>query len=231
VPAKPIGLDGKTVEATAADGTHGKPAAVAASQDASVETAAVAKKGSANGAHKGKHGGKGKPGMGGDTPPPHATVPKGPFLKDIDLKIKRGAFVMVCGMVGSGKSALLGAMLNEMNVVKGSVVVNGRVALAPQSAWITNNSLRGACACEMCMVDVCARAENVTFSRPFDEKKCTPSVCRDLRSLTRAHNCQITPCWLQQASIPTSSCCRPATRPKSARRASISAVVRSSEVR
>ena len=40
-------------------------------------------------------------------------------LKKIDLKVKHGQLVMVCGGVGSGKSSLLSALLNEMNCIDG----------------------------------------------------------------------------------------------------------------
>eukprot|EP00019_Armaparvus_languidus_P007992 CAMPEP_0168601030 /NCGR_PEP_ID=MMETSP0420-20121227/13180_1 /TAXON_ID=498008 /ORGANISM="Pessonella sp." /LENGTH=1006 /DNA_ID=CAMNT_0008639321 /DNA_START=1053 /DNA_END=4070 /DNA_ORIENTATION=+ len=74
-------------------------------------------------------------------------------LKKIDLKVKHGQLVMVCGGVGSGKSSLLSALLNEMNCIDGQVVIRGTIAYVPQSAWITNATVR----------------ENIIFSRPFDK--------------------------------------------------------------
>lgn len=35
-------------------------------------------------------------------------------LQDIDLKIKKGSFVVIVGETGSGKSSLLNAMIGEM---------------------------------------------------------------------------------------------------------------------
>ena len=35
-------------------------------------------------------------------------------LKDIDLKVKKGEFVVIIGEVGSGKTSLLNAMIGEM---------------------------------------------------------------------------------------------------------------------
>lgn len=44
-----------------------------------------------------------------------------PTLKDVNVKVPHGAFVAVVGMVGSGKSALLSAVLGEMPKLSGSV--------------------------------------------------------------------------------------------------------------
>jgi ABC-type multidrug transport system fused ATPase/permease subunit len=42
-------------------------------------------------------------------------------LKDVNVKIPHGAFVAIVGMVGSGKSALLSAVLGEIPKLSGSV--------------------------------------------------------------------------------------------------------------
>ena len=71
----------------------------------------------------------------------------------IDLRILCGETLAVCGTVGSGKSSLLAALLGQMPALgAGSVMVAGRVAYVPQSAWIQNASLR----------------DNILFGRPFD---------------------------------------------------------------
>ncbi len=46
------------------------------------------------------------------------------------------------GQVGAGKSSILSALLGEMEKLKGSVNINGRVAYVPQQAWIQNSTLR-----------------------------------------------------------------------------------------
>jgi len=38
-------------------------------------------------------------------------------LKDIDLQIKRGEFIIIIGKIGAGKTSLLHAMLNEMTFI------------------------------------------------------------------------------------------------------------------
>ena len=48
----------------------------------------------------------------------------------------------VVGIVGSGKSSLLTAVLGEMNKVSGEANVRGRVAYVPQQPWMQNATLR-----------------------------------------------------------------------------------------
>ncbi|KEP49841.1 multidrug resistance-associated ABC transporter [Rhizoctonia solani 123E] len=74
-----------------------------------------------------------------------------PFrLVDVDLQIRRGAFVGIAGKIGSGKSSLLQAMTGEMRRTTGNVILGGTTAYAPQQAWIQNMTLR----------------QNVTFGKP-----------------------------------------------------------------
>ena len=86
-----------------------------------------------------------------------------PFkLRDLHLKIPRGALVAVIGPVGSGKSSLLAALVGELRLVRcepddedGSeprVVFGGRLAHCPQQAWIQNATVR----------------ENILFGLPLD---------------------------------------------------------------
>ena len=48
----------------------------------------------------------------------------GPTLKNIELRVPRGALIAVVGTVGSGKSSLLSAILGEMIKEEGEVTVN-----------------------------------------------------------------------------------------------------------
>lgn len=50
--------------------------------------------------------------------------------------VPRGSLVIVVGSVGSGKSSLLAALLQEMPVLAGSVTVRGMVAYTAQDPWI-----------------------------------------------------------------------------------------------
>uniref|UniRef100_A0A1X7UX79 ABC-type glutathione-S-conjugate transporter n=1 Tax=Amphimedon queenslandica TaxID=400682 RepID=A0A1X7UX79_AMPQE len=74
------------------------------------------------------------------------------LLSNIELSIKPGELVAVVGPVGSGKSALISAIIGEMNKLKGSVVLRGRVAYVPQIAWILNDTVKN----------------NITFGKRFN---------------------------------------------------------------
>ena len=63
-------------------------------------------------------------------------------LKDINLNIKKGSLTAIVGMVGSGKSSLVSAMLGEMHLKTGKVMRQESVAYVPQQAWIQNMSLK-----------------------------------------------------------------------------------------
>ncbi|XP_050417371.1 ATP-binding cassette sub-family C member 5 isoform X2 [Patella vulgata] len=72
-------------------------------------------------------------------------------LYDIDITIKKGNLVGICGMKGSGKSSLLGALLGRMDFKSGSIGVNGSVAYLSQEPWIINATAQ----------------ENILFGKPL----------------------------------------------------------------
>ena len=76
-------------------------------------------------------------------------------LQRVDVDIKKGSLVAVVGVVGSGKSSLLSALLGDMEVVEGHVNAAGSVAYVPQQAWIQNMSLK----------------DNVLFDSRYDVQK------------------------------------------------------------
>lgn len=78
-----------------------------------------------------------------------------PILDHIQLKVKRGMKVAICGTVGSGKSSLLASILGEMNKLSGTVKVSGEKAYVPQSPWILTGNIR----------------ENILFGKPYDSDK------------------------------------------------------------
>ncbi len=47
-------------------------------------------------------------------------------LEGINFKVEDGEFVFIVGSSGSGKSTLLKAMLKEVNVTKGIIIINGK---------------------------------------------------------------------------------------------------------
>ncbi|WMV55726.1 hypothetical protein MTR67_049111 [Solanum verrucosum] len=65
-----------------------------------------------------------------------------PTLKDINLTIKHGEKVAVCGEVGSGKSTLLSLILGEVPYINGTVDVYGKIAYVSQTAWIQTGTIQ-----------------------------------------------------------------------------------------
>ncbi|PQQ13144.1 ABC transporter C family member 10-like [Prunus yedoensis var. nudiflora] len=63
-------------------------------------------------------------------------------LRNINLVVKPGEKVAICGEVGSGKSTLLAAILGEVPHINGIVQVFGKIAYASQSAWIQTGTIQ-----------------------------------------------------------------------------------------
>uniref|UniRef100_A0A803LEG0 ABC-type xenobiotic transporter n=2 Tax=Chenopodium quinoa TaxID=63459 RepID=A0A803LEG0_CHEQI len=64
-----------------------------------------------------------------------------PTLKNINLRVKHGMRVAVCGTVGSGKSTLLSCILGEVSKFSGSLRLSGSKAYVPQSPWIQSGKI------------------------------------------------------------------------------------------
>ncbi|EED14796.1 ABC bile acid transporter, putative [Talaromyces stipitatus ATCC 10500] len=78
-----------------------------------------------------------------------------PVLSDINLTIPQGLTV-VCGVVGAGKSALLQALLGELDELKGvSHLPNEMVGYCAQTPWLQSMSIR----------------DNILFSSPYNEQR------------------------------------------------------------
>jgi len=79
-----------------------------------------------------------------------------PVLNDLNLHIAPGQLCGVVGRVGSGKSSLCSAILNETELGEGSTVsTSGSVAYVAQSAWILNKTVR----------------DNILFGLPYDKER------------------------------------------------------------
>lgn len=78
-----------------------------------------------------------------------------PTLCNLNIVVKQGEKVAVCGSVGGGKSSLLLALLGEMPKLSGSVQLCGNVAYVSQTAWIQSMTIR----------------DNILFGKPFDEAR------------------------------------------------------------
>ncbi|KAJ8554348.1 hypothetical protein K7X08_025026 [Anisodus acutangulus] len=81
--------------------------------------------------------------------------PPRPTLRNINLEVKPGQKIAICGEVGSGKPTLLSAILGEVPSIQGTVQVFGTVAYVSQSAWIQTGSIR----------------ENILFGSPLDSQR------------------------------------------------------------
>ncbi|XP_078785939.1 ATP-binding cassette sub-family C member 5 isoform X1 [Oryzias latipes] len=76
-------------------------------------------------------------------------------LQSINLRVKQGELLGVCGSVGSGKTSLMSAILGQMRVLEGSVALRGRLAYVSQQAWILNATLR----------------DNIVFGQEYQEER------------------------------------------------------------
>jgi ABC-type bacteriocin/lantibiotic exporter with double-glycine peptidase domain len=66
-----------------------------------------------------------------------------PFLRDINLEIKKGDIAMIVGPIGSGKSTLLQELLGETSLIGGKILLQpSKVAYAAQVAWVRNGIIR-----------------------------------------------------------------------------------------
>lgn len=63
-------------------------------------------------------------------------------LENINFSAHKGELACIVGRVGSGKSSLLQAVLGDLWKIHGEVVLRGKTAYVPQSAWVMNASVR-----------------------------------------------------------------------------------------
>jgi len=78
-----------------------------------------------------------------------------PILSNVSLDVKTGELAAIIGRVGSGKSTLCSAILNEAIIANGSIGLHGTIAYAAQTPWILNATLR----------------DNILFGNAFDQDK------------------------------------------------------------
>lgn len=76
-------------------------------------------------------------------------------LENLNLQIEKGKLYAVIGMVGSGKSSFLSAILGEISLTEGQIKVNGGVSYASQEAWVFGATVR----------------QNILFGQPFERQR------------------------------------------------------------
>ena len=77
------------------------------------------------------------------------------ILKGINIEVAPGESIAIVGRVGSGKSSILLAAMNELEKTRGEVKKNGKVAYIPQEAFLLNETIK----------------ENILFGEPFVETR------------------------------------------------------------
>ncbi|KAJ7974098.1 ABC transporter C family member 10-like [Quillaja saponaria] len=65
-----------------------------------------------------------------------------PTLTNINVEVRPGDKVAICGEVGSGKSTLLAAVLGDVPNTQGSIEVCGKIAYVSQTAWIQTGTIQ-----------------------------------------------------------------------------------------
>ncbi|XP_067158934.1 ATP-binding cassette sub-family C member 12 [Apteryx mantelli] len=73
----------------------------------------------------------------------------------VSLERLKGKIVGICGNVGSGKSAIISAILGQMNLCDGTVAVDGTLAYVSQQAFIFHGNVR----------------ENILFGEEYNEQR------------------------------------------------------------
>ena len=107
------------------------------------------------------------------------------LLKDINLQIKKGEHIGIIGEVGSGKTCLLNAIINNLQVFskdnsKGNIKLSGKISFVSQNPWILNTTVE----------------ENILFFSPKDEIKYNKiiSICQlepDLKTFQKGDQTEI----------------------------------------
>lgn len=78
-----------------------------------------------------------------------------PTLREVNLEIRWGQKVAICGPVGAGKSSLLYAVLGEIPKISGTVNVYGSIAYVSQTSWIQSGTIR----------------DNILYRKPMDKTR------------------------------------------------------------
>jgi len=65
------------------------------------------------------------------------------IIQDLTLQVQTGSLVAIIGPAGCGKTTLLRAVIGELNLAKGSILVKHKeIAYCQQAAWLRNTTVR-----------------------------------------------------------------------------------------
>ncbi|XP_058822724.1 ATP-binding cassette sub-family C member 4-like isoform X2 [Topomyia yanbarensis] len=78
-----------------------------------------------------------------------------PTLNNLDIDFPRGKLIGIVGPIGSGKSSILQAILNELPLESGKIISNETISYVSQEPWLFAGSVK----------------QNVLFGTPMDKKR------------------------------------------------------------
>ncbi|KAJ9591421.1 hypothetical protein L9F63_002027, partial [Diploptera punctata] len=73
-------------------------------------------------------------------------------LTNLSVNVKPGEFVAIIGPVGAGKTSLFHAILKELSLSSGSILIGGSISYASQEPWLFTGSVR----------------QNILFEQPME---------------------------------------------------------------
>ncbi|XP_037816429.1 probable multidrug resistance-associated protein lethal(2)03659 isoform X2 [Lucilia sericata] len=80
---------------------------------------------------------------------------KTPALQHITTTFEKETLAAIVGPVGAGKSTLLNAILGEVKIESGEILVNGKISYCAQEAWVFEGSIK----------------DNIIFVEDYDERR------------------------------------------------------------
>ena len=82
------------------------------------------------------------------------------MISNVDIDLKSGNLLMVCGKIGSGKTTLLYSIMEENRRISGDMTVRGSIAYVEQEPFIFSGTVE----------------ENITFGLVYDEDRFVKAI-------------------------------------------------------
>lgn len=76
-------------------------------------------------------------------------------LRGMTFNIKAGSLTAIVGLVGAGKTTLFHAILKEILITRGKILINGRISYSSQEAWLFASSIK----------------QNILFGKPMNKER------------------------------------------------------------